>query len=85
MRPNIVLCLLLMAFVIGAAEAPRPPATRTEEVVDEVQGVKITDPYRWLEDGGNNAVREWVDGQNTYTRGLLDGRPGRGAGVVGCF
>jgi len=52
--------------------------TRTEEVVDELFGVPIADPYRWLEDGSSAEARTWVETQNTYTRGLLDARPGRG-------
>jgi prolyl oligopeptidase len=58
---------------------PKPPATRVEEVVETIHGVRIVDPYRWLEDGSSPEVRSWVDGQNAYARALLDARPGRQA------
>src|SRR5213594_3810241 len=63
----------------GVPEAPEPPVTRAQEVVDEVHGVRIADPFRWLEDGSSEEVRRWVESQNAYTRGILDARPGREA------
>jgi len=63
----------------GAVEAPDPPVTRAEQVVDDVHGVEIADPYRWLEDGSSEEVRRWVESQSAYTRGLLESRPGRDA------
>ena len=62
-----------------ATAAPKPPATRVDDAVDTVHGVRIPDPYRWLEDGGSEEVRAWTAAQNAYTRGLLDARPGRAA------
>ncbi|HYV86062.1 MAG TPA: prolyl oligopeptidase family serine peptidase [Patescibacteria group bacterium] len=56
----------------------RPPATRTQEVVEAVHGVAILDSYRWLEDGRSEEVARWVEAQNAYTRSQLDARPGRG-------
>jgi len=61
------------------AAAPKPPATRVDDTVDTVHGVRIPDPYRWLEDGGSAEVRAWTEEQNAHTRGLLDARPGRAA------
>jgi prolyl oligopeptidase len=58
-------------------EVPRPPETRAQEVVEAVHGVAIRDPYRWLEDGRSDEVARWVEAQNSYTRALLDPRPGR--------
>src|SRR5262245_62155937 len=58
---------------------PRAPATRVEEVVDTVHGVRIADAYRWLEDGTSEEVAAWTGAQNAYTRSLLDPRPGRAA------
>ncbi|HZN02929.1 MAG TPA: prolyl oligopeptidase family serine peptidase [Candidatus Polarisedimenticolia bacterium] len=58
----------------------KPPAARVQEVTDTVHGVRIADPYRWLEDGSSNEVRAWVDGQNAWAEALLGARPGR-AGV----
>jgi len=51
-----------------------PPAPRTarENVVDDVHGEKIADPYRWLEADTTERVRDWTDEQNARTRSVLD-------------
>src|SRR3989442_9288996 len=71
--------LLMPAPVCAAADVAEPPVTRTDEVVDDLFGVSIPDPYRWLEDGSSAEARTLVDAQNAYTRGLLDARPARGS------
>src|SRR5438045_3673399 len=60
---------------------PLPPAPRTarEDVVDEVHGAKVVDPYRWLEADATDRVREWTDQQNARTRAVLDPLPQRAA------
>ena len=55
------------------------PETRTVNVVDEQFGVKVADPYRWLEDDVrvSPAVAEWVKSQNAVTDKYLDTLPGK--------
>jgi prolyl oligopeptidase len=59
--------------------APQPPFTRVQETVDNVHGVELRDPYRWLEDTASPAVREWVRGQRAHTRAVLEAYPSRPA------
>ena len=56
-----------------------PPPTRREVVTDTLHGVTVADPYRWLEDGDDPEVQQWVADQNRYTRQALDARPDRDA------
>ncbi|MEK7538991.1 MAG: prolyl oligopeptidase family serine peptidase [Patescibacteria group bacterium] len=49
------------------------PHTKREEVIDEMFGIKIADPYRWLEDGSNPLVKEWTEAQNVYTDANIKG------------
>ena len=58
---------------------PLPPAPHTarENVVDDLHGAKVVDPYRWLEADTTERVREWTDGQNARTRAVLDALPER--------
>ncbi|TMD55925.1 MAG: S9 family peptidase [Chloroflexi bacterium] len=62
---------------------PFPPAPRTarDNVVDDVHGAKIADPYRWLEADTSKRVGDWTDEQNERTRAVLDALPQR-AGVA---
>ncbi|HWX55746.1 MAG TPA: prolyl oligopeptidase family serine peptidase [Verrucomicrobiae bacterium] len=56
-----------------------PPKTEVRVVVDTVQGVKISDAYRWLEDQNSSETRAWIDSENAYTDSLLAKVPGRDA------
>lgn len=55
------------------------PAARRLDLVEDHFGVKVTDPYRWLENDirSDPAVREWVDRENSLTRRFIDALPGR--------
>jgi prolyl oligopeptidase len=53
---------------------PIPP-TPKKPVVDDHQGVKITDDYRWLENAAASDVREWSKQQNARSRTYLDHLP----------
>jgi prolyl oligopeptidase len=62
------------AMKSSAATVPLAPQKPVEDVV---QGHKITDPYRWLEDSTSPETKQWVSDEMTYTRSLLDPLPGR--------
>jgi prolyl oligopeptidase len=57
------------------------PETRRVEQVDEFHGVKVEDPYRWLEADVRESpeVAEWVKQQNALARAYLDAIPQRPA------
>lgn len=42
-------------------------------VVDEINGIQIRDPYRWLEDSDNVEVKSWIDDQNKLVDKALKG------------
>ncbi|HEV3277512.1 MAG TPA: prolyl oligopeptidase family serine peptidase [Terriglobia bacterium] len=54
-----------------------PPPTRRDDVLDDYHGVKVPDPYRWLEDQNSPETRAWVKVQDDHTRSTLDSLPGR--------
>jgi prolyl oligopeptidase len=58
-------------------EIARPPTTRRDDVVDELHGERIADPYRWLEDGESAETRAWTEVQNALTESYLAGSPSR--------
>ncbi|MBX3210068.1 MAG: S9 family peptidase [Labilithrix sp.] len=51
--------------------------TRKTDVVDTLHGVKVPDPYRWLEDSDSAEVKSWTETQNAHTRKVLDAISGR--------
>ncbi len=62
-------------FLAGALVAA-PPDTPRKPVTDVYHGVAVADPYRWLEDGSDEVVRKWSEGQNAHARSVLDKLPG---------
>src|SRR6266849_5420400 len=82
--------LLFLSVLVGIAAAAvlvddasvksssaKPPLAPQKPVVDDVQGHKITDVYRWLEDAASPETQQWVNDEMAYTRGVLDPLPGR--------
>ncbi|MGO9938560.1 MAG: prolyl oligopeptidase family serine peptidase [Terracidiphilus sp.] len=54
-----------------------PPFTPVDAVTEVLHGVRVTDPYRWLEDQDSPRTRQWLDSQHVYARAYLDSIPGR--------
>ena len=67
--------------IAGSASAQlKYPATRTDaSVVDDYFGMKVADPYRWLEDDSSAETAEWVKAQNAVTGAYLQKIPFRNA------
>lgn len=68
----------------ATAEVTAPltyPETHTVDVVEEQFGVKVADPYRWLEDDVRTSkeVAGWVEAQKAVTAPYLAALPGRDA------
>jgi prolyl oligopeptidase len=53
------------------------PAARKADQVDDYHGVKIADPYRWLEDLDSQETRTWVEAENNLTFSFLSSIPAR--------
>lgn len=53
------------------------PQTKKEDIEEEHFGVKIKDPYRWLEDDNSAETISWVKKQQQLTESILDEYPAR--------
>jgi len=76
--------LVALAFPLfaGAQTSPGPfryPVAAKGTVVDDYHGVKIADPYRWLEDTDSPETKAWVEAENALTFGYLATIPERSA------
>jgi prolyl oligopeptidase len=55
----------------------RPPPTALGPVVEDYHGVRVPDPYRWLEDPDAAETAAWIGVQNEVTFDYLQGLPDR--------
>lgn len=76
---GLTAALLLLSSLSAQDRNLVYPETKTVEQVDAFHGVKVDDPYRWLEDDvrESKAVAQWVEAQNQLTFDYLKKIPGR--------
>ncbi|HXY01121.1 MAG TPA: prolyl oligopeptidase family serine peptidase [Candidatus Limnocylindrales bacterium] len=77
---GVGILLIVPVFHAGSHRAstiPAPPVAPVRPVTDEYFGVKVVDPYRYMEDMQNPEVAAWFKGQNDYARAVLAAIPGR--------
>ena len=53
------------------------PETKKGNVVDNLHGESVADPYRWLEEVETDEVQTWLDKEDLYSRSILDNLPKR--------
>ncbi len=71
--------LLMMAGSCHHSKNSGYPETRRVDTVDEYFGIKIADPYRWLENDTSAETAAWVKAQNEFTQKYLAHIPFRKA------
>src|SRR5215216_2569596 len=72
----IALLACVLCPAVGAQKL-QYPATKKVEQYDTYFGVKVADPYRWLEDEGSPETARWVEEQNKVTFAYLEKIPYR--------
>jgi len=75
-----VIFLIVFSFFLVSNLNSQPiqyPKTKKIDHVDEYHGVKVNDPYRWLEDNKSNETGKWVEAQNKITEDFLSKIPYR--------
>src|SRR5262249_14147896 len=53
------------------------PSPHRDEVVDDLHGRRIPDPYRWLEDPTSAQAVAWSEAEDRLCRAVLNALPGR--------
>ena len=79
-RMKLPVAIVVCAVSALASDETRSlvyPETRKTNQVDDYHGVKVADPYRWLEDDNSAETKAWVEAENKVTFGYLDKIPER--------
>jgi prolyl oligopeptidase len=76
---GITLAVLSLAIATAPSFAQNLdyPQTRKGDQVDDYHGVKVADPYRWLEDDNSAETAKWVEAENKVTFSYLEKIPYR--------
>ena len=53
------------------------PETKKGDLVETLHGVRVPDPYRWLEDDNSAETKAWVEAENKVTFAYLEQIPAR--------
>src|ERR1700731_620576 len=82
-RPaTILFSLLLPMLTLLSAAQTSPlvyPQPKRGDQVDDYHGVKVADPYRWLEDTDSAETHAWVEAEDKLTFDYLEKIPYRHA------
>ena len=65
----------IIGIVLIMVVSSPPPPTPRRDALDTYHGVKVVDPYRWLEESSSSEVERWSDSQNAHARAYLDSLP----------
>ncbi len=78
-RPCVVALVFLAGALTAAAQRIEYPQTPRGDQVDVYHGVKVADPYRWLEADVRSSpeVADWVAAENKLTAAYLAAIPER--------
>ncbi|MFN6964925.1 MAG: prolyl oligopeptidase family serine peptidase [Pyrinomonadaceae bacterium] len=67
----------VLATSLAAQSTFNYPKPRRSDQVDDYHGVKVADPYRWMEDTNSAETRSWIDEQVKLTGSYLSTIPER--------
>ena len=74
-----IVCLFATLVTQQMINSNNYPRARKSDQVDDYHGVKVADPYRWLEELDSEETKAWVEAENKLSFGYLAGIPARNA------
>jgi prolyl oligopeptidase len=70
--PKVInISLLFTSLCLNTFSQMIYPETKALKQVDDYHGIKVDDPYRWLEDDNSKETKTWVESQNKVTNQFM--------------
>ena len=80
MSKKLLLPLVFVSFITASIPAQNGsgyPKAKKVDQIDDYHGVKVSDPYRWMEDTASADTQNWIEQQNKVTDAYLASIPQR--------
>ena len=77
MKRIFIMTMATIATTVATAQQQSYPKAEKDGTVDEYFGVKVADPYRWLENDTSQQTAAWVEAENKVTNSYLSKIPFR--------
>ena len=77
MKRIFIMTMATIATMVATAQQQSYPKAEKDGTVDEYFGVKVADPYRWLENDTSQQTAAWVEAENKVTNSYLSKIPFR--------
>ena len=71
MKKTILMVMATIATTVLSAQNLQYPKAAKDGTVDKYFGVKVADPYRWLENDTSAQTAAWVEAENKVTSDFL--------------
>lgn len=72
----LAVCSFLFSSAVAQQGFDYPKPHRSDQT-DDYNGVKVADPYRWMEQTDSSETRAWIDAENKLTNSYLSTIPQR--------
>ena len=72
-----IVCLVAAVAMQQMITSKNYPPTRKSDQVDDYHGIKVADPYRWLEELDSEETKAWVEAENKLSFDYLAAIPAR--------
>jgi prolyl oligopeptidase len=77
MKLGMFILFMFSSSLLPAQQIIKPEKPIPEVVIDEYHGVKLEDPYRYMEDLKNPKVLNWMKANTKYAESILEAIPER--------
>ena len=77
MKRTLIMTMAIIATNLLQAQSLQYPKAAKDGTVDDYFGVKVADPYRWLENDTSAQTAAWVEAENKVTNAYLQKIPFR--------